>query len=366
MGQESKIEWLNGGHTASPWHGCQHATLPDGSEHPACDHCYAEAMAKRNPAVLGVWGAAGTRVMSKSFHDNCRKWNAAAEKAGVRQSVFPSICDISEDWQGPILDNEGRVIRKLTGDPEAMIDRGSATLDDLRRDLFRTIDACPWLDFLLLTKRPENVRRMLVPHCLDKVPGHVSQNEGDGYHLRRRENLWLGTSISDQATANVMVPRLLECRDLSTVLFLSIEPLLGPVDLTRIRFDAETQMDVLRAEGVDLRTGCICTGEDAAGIDWVIVGGESGPHARPMHPDWVRSIVRQCKAAGVPVLSFPAWRPPMPANQSCPHNDPANHRDVRDGNTIKTYCRVCGKWIGNRPAKEATSVSRKYTREKPC
>src|SRR5690606_12502626 len=95
-----------------------------------------------------------------------------------------------------------------------------------------------------------------------------------------RPNVWLGCSVSDQATADAMIPELLKCRDLTPVLFVSAEPLLGPIDLPeylgRLRVTHER------------------------GIDFAIVGGESGPHARPCNLRWIRSIRDQCKAAGVP------------------------------------------------------------------
>jgi protein gp37 len=107
-----------------------------------------------------------------------------------------------------------------------------------------------------------------------------------------RQNVWLGTSISDQKTADEWIPRLLKNRDLAPVLFLSCEPLLGPIDLSRWM----SGLDVSRDEdGRDL--GSASGGSD---IDWVIVGGESGHDARPCDTSWVRSIVRQCRDASVP------------------------------------------------------------------
>jgi protein gp37 len=101
-----------------------------------------------------------------------------------------------------------------------------------------------------------------------------------------RPNVWLGTSVSDQATVEKLVPELLDCDELCPVLFLSIEPLLGPIDLEWFwsRFP---------------------------GIRWVIVGGESGPHARACDLAWIRSIRDQCKAAGVPVFVKQLGRGPL-------------------------------------------------------
>lgn len=318
MGTTTKIEWCD--HSASPWHGCQHAVDPDGAGHPACTNCYAEAMARRNPGTLGKWGPDGTRIVSKSFAANCRRWNKQAEAAGVRQSVFPSICDPFEAWDGQILNSDGETVYRLghwqysgLKPGQFFLDsREPARMDDLRRDLFATIDGCPWLDFLLLTKRPENVRRMWLTK---PMPGFEEHSGGvailDMEDFDRcevyRSNVFLGTSISDQHTADVWVPRLLECRDLCPVLFLSVEPLLGPVDLHAIGKNASGWPAINSLTGERrAEQGPTTRVHDGPHIDWVIVGGESGPHARPMHPAWVRSIENQCAAAGVPFL-FKQW-----------------------------------------------------------
>jgi protein gp37 len=135
-----------------------------------------------------------------------------------------------------------------------------------------------------------------------------------------RSNVWLGTSIACQEDADRNIPELLKCRDLCAKLFLSIEPLVGPVDLL---IDGECSgwachecgsrnVDTeVRVADDDVSTyacgdcGYVGGGEDAnwkSLIDWVIVGGESGPNARPCDIAWIRSIVRQCREAGVPVF----------------------------------------------------------------
>jgi protein gp37 len=278
MGENSNIEWTD--HTFNPWRGCTHATAA-GEAHPGCTHCYAEQLSKRNPKALGVWGERGVRVMgTPAYWRQPLKWNEAAEREGVRKRVFcASLADVLEDWQGPILDSKGRKLWRCWDNTriEASESRPSPrwsplTMDDLRRDLFALIDATPNLDWLLLTKRPENIQRMwrqfgtferVNPECF-------------GLHRHRRDNVWLLTSVSNQATADALVPELLKCRHLVPVLGLSCEPLLGPINF-RWR-----------------------------GLDWVIAGGESGPHARPMHPDWARSLRGQCQAAGVPFF-FKQW-----------------------------------------------------------
>jgi hypothetical protein len=161
------------------------------------------------------------------------------------------------------------------------------TMDDVRARLFRLIDATPNLDWLLLTKRPENIQRMWVKGFCDNHVCEASKTTGifcphdscdldDGVRAAGRSNVWLGTSVENQEYAEKRIPHLLGCRDLARVLFLSCEPLLGPVDLSRWMSSAEE------------------------GKFWVIAGGESGPEARPSHPNWFRGLRDQCAAAGVP------------------------------------------------------------------
>jgi protein gp37 len=148
-------------------------------------------------------------------------------------------------------------------------------MDDLRSDLFRLIDKTPNLDWLLLTKRPENVARMWCSHVnLDgRPPSRLC-----------RHNIWILASASDQASYDSQVAALVvnglgRC----LVLGMSLEPLVGPIDL--------------RLEECVIPKG---HAELAERLSWVIVGGESGPDARPCQVEWVRSIVKQCDEAAVP------------------------------------------------------------------
>jgi protein gp37 len=139
------------------------------------------------------------------------------------------------------------------------------TMADVRRRLFKLIDATPNLDWLLLTKRIENVKR-LWPSLLAR-------------------NIWLGTSVENQAAAEERIPILLQIP--ASIRFLSCEPLLEAIDM-------HPWIDCTCNE---ISGTCInCQG---GGIHWMIVGGESGPGARPMDVAWARSIVRQCKDRGV-------------------------------------------------------------------
>lgn len=262
MAENSAIEWTD--HTFNPWIGCTKVS-------PGCDHCYAERdMAGRLKVVQ--WGPHSARVRTKPA--NWRKplaWNSKHEQFfaehGRRQRVFcSSLADV--------FDN--------------------AVADEWRNDLANLIQDTPHLDWLLLTKRIGNAGAMLRAMFLDGVP----------------DNVWLGATIVNQAEADRDIPKLL--RTEASVHFLSMEPLLGPVDLTTAACKpcptsgGNLSMDPTTG-AYECCSRCDFTGiGDEWGIDWVIVGGESGPGARPMHPDWARSLRDQCAAVGVPFL-FKQW-----------------------------------------------------------
>lgn len=276
MGETTKIQWCD--HTFNPWRGCTKV-------HTGCANCYAETNAKRNTEMFGVWGERGTRVVaSESMWRQPLKWNREAEAAGVRRRVFcASLADVFEDWSGPMVsaDGTGRAVYRSDADPFS-----AETMQDARERLFRLIDSTPWLDWLLVTKRPQNVRRMWPENHVRMGPREYREwLKNPSYNKDHRFNAQILTSISDQQTAQEMVQHLLKCRDLAPVLGLSIEPLLGPINLRTGVYEQHDRR---------------CRGTTLDGIDWVIVGGESGPNARPCNIAWIRSIVQQCKAAGVP------------------------------------------------------------------
>lgn len=326
MAENSAIEWTT--HTFNPWRGCTKVAA-------GCANCYADTLSKRNPGTLGIWGPNGTRVVaSESQWRLPLKWNREAEAANklnaihfpgmppVRPRVFcASLADVFEDWQGVMRGSKGKYLHHAdrwqmanNNSPyielaDIAIGQSRVTIADVRRRLFTLIDATPNLDWLLLTKRPENIRRMwpyaksvngLCPSCKSRegVHGGCSCMLLKASEVQFRPNVWLGTSIATQADAEQNIPHLLKCRDLSPVLFISAEPLLGPVDID-LAFGPQN-------EGQWMNT--IECGDPANkyGINWVIAGGESGPNARPMHPSWARSLRDQCQAAGVPFL-FKQW-----------------------------------------------------------
>lgn len=295
MAIETKIEWAD--HTWSPWRSCQHADLPDGTPHPGCLNCYAEAMAKRNQQVMGVWGTKGTRVVAAPISwKTVRSWNADCRFRGATESVFPSFCDPFEDWPGPMHDTRGRVLSRCQdclriGDFEAdscpcgSDDVPGLTMSDVRSDLMSLIDETHHLNWILLTKRPHNVITML---C--ETPGNRGFNSGVCRH-----NTWLLYSASDQRSLEAGIESLIGCRNLFAVTGVCLGPLIGLVDMRR----------------------------HIAELDWVIIEGESGAGARPCALEWIRDAIAQCQAAHVPCFHKQLGAHPLH------HGDSADARAIR-------------------------------------
>ena len=319
MGKDTKIEWCH--HTFNCWRGCTKVSA-------ACANCYAEKQAKRNPSVLGIWGDSGTRVVAaESAWREPLKWDKAAKEAGERHRVFcASMADVFEDWQGEMRCSGGTPSGVNYG-PLAQIDgKEPLRMQDVRRRLFALIDQTPNLDWLLLTKRPQNVLKFMP--LVDTVDGEcVFPSDRSKF----RPNVWIGTTVEDQKTADERIPHLWSVP--AKIRFLSCEPLLGPVDLSAwigpkkdCQYYDKTPTEQRRNEGVidccryenpsgKCKPG-FCPFGYIGGISWVIAGGESGPHARPSHPDWFRSLQRQCAAAGVPFFfkQWGEWSPMSYAN----------------------------------------------------
>ena len=251
MAENTKIEWAH--HTFNPWIGCTKVG-------PGCDNCYAADLSK---ARLGVpWGPGEPRRhTAASTWKQPRAWNNRAAKLGIRYRVFcASLADV--------FDNEV---------PTAW-----------RAELFQLIRETPHLDWLLVTKRIGNAAKMA------EAAGGLP------------ENVWLGATIVNQLEADRDIPKLLAVKG-PRFRFLSMEPLLGPVDLrtlSTLQFRDAEMLDALSGQ-LSGMFGDYCPTRLPA-LDWIIVGGESGPNARPMHPDWARNIRDQCAAAGVPFL-FKQW-----------------------------------------------------------
>lgn len=275
--QNTKIEWCD--HTFNPWVGCSKV-------HAGCANCYAEElMATRFRKVQ--WGPHGSRrITSEATWRQPKKWDKAArdareawaEECAERDSlVWPgkperprvfcgSLCDWAEDWRGPLVDHQGR----------------SQAMNDVRFRLLDLAAECRSLDWLFLTKRPERVAGILSEWSMQCLPDAPVRDVVPS-------SWWFGASVSDQETADRLVPQLLRVREVAphSKLFVSAEPLLGPIDwhLDEWRETSGPQ----GAVPVDIP-------------DWIIVGGESGRNARPCNLDWIRDTVEQCQSANVPVF----------------------------------------------------------------
>lgn len=278
MGEHTKIEWAH--HTFNPWRGCSKVSA-------GCANCYAEKMSRRNTATLGVWGDGGTRVIASEWYwRQPLKWGRDAERAGERRRVFcASMADVFERRE---------------------------ELVKPRIRLFDLIQNTPNLDWLLLTKRPQEVLRILQE--VRDISAECRAEDGHEKCARTHRwlqgwldgtppsNIWLGTSVESQQVADERIFALLEAP--AEVRFLSCEPLLGPLDLEKpgpwwTWLSPCSYYCDHDAEGGGHRP-------ERSKIDWVIAGGESGPDARPCHPDWFRSLRDQCQTAGVPFF-FKQW-----------------------------------------------------------
>jgi protein gp37 len=239
MSANSKIEWCDATFNIA-W-GC----IKVG---PGCEHCYAETLAKRYGH--DVWGPAKTtprRTFGPRHWAEPLKWNRDAEKEGVRRRVFcSSMADVFEDHP---------------------------TITEEREKLWPLIRATPWLDWLLLTKRPERIQQSL--------PADWPFN---GY-----PNVWLGTSI-ENADYLHRLPHLLDVP--APVHFVSAEPLLGPLPI-----------------GAKLRHY-----GGLGKLDWVIVGGESGPRAREFHLGWALDLIVESLAFDFKVFVKQLGRRPIVEN----------------------------------------------------
>lgn len=277
MAENTSIEWTD--NTFNCWIGCQ--LVSD-----ACIGCYAEALNNRHKWA-DEWGPHGIRHRtSEGNWKQPLKWNRRAEKAGIRETVFcASLADI--------------------------FDNHKSILPEWRSDLWQLIRDTPWLDWQLLTKRPQNIKR------------YLPDDWGDGY-----SNVWLGTTVENQTEADRRIPILLDVP--AKVRFLSCEPLLDELKIAhwlRISwrcsycggyFGGRHQVTCPNCHkdngwcgshkfnNRNIAQSPLSRGQTGQGIDWIICGGESGPKARPMHPDWARSLRDQCAQAGVPFL-FKQW-----------------------------------------------------------
>jgi protein gp37 len=303
MGKTS-IEWTE--HTWNPVRGC---SMAKGSEAGGCLNCYAARIAAQNrPAQKSpTTGEAFAKFLPPG-----PRWTGKVE-------LIPEMLEIPLKRRKP-----------TTFFVNSMSDLFHEALPVKdRRRVFDTMCEAPQHRYQILTKRAQVMKEFGVWWCMQHVEPVMPSN------------WWLGVSVEDQQRADERIPLLLQTP--AAVRFVSAEPLLGPVELTRISYIDHLRESLVKfarwsaeKEGRDIEAAaqeaaasvtdeglpngekpnidCLSgrwfdgwdSGDDCKKLDWVIVGGESGPGARPMHPDWVRSIRDQCQEAGVPFF-FKQW-----------------------------------------------------------
>lgn len=248
MGANTKIEWAT--HTFNPWIGCTEVSA-------ACDFCYARTLAQRHG-----WAEWGNHPRHRTSAANWKlplKWNRDTEFREVDEPRPRVFCASLAD----VFDNQ--------------------VPTEWRTDLWRLIRETPNLDWLLLTKRPQNVVKMLPGPCAARPWPWP--------------NVWLGTTVENQEEGDRRIPHLLAVP--ANVHFLSCEPLLGPIDLNRISLPGDGHRLGGHASALHRQFDGNFYEFDRQ-VGWVICGGESGSHWRPMQNEWALSLLRQCEGASVP------------------------------------------------------------------
>jgi len=268
----TKIEWTHRpgttGETWNPVTGCD--PISEG-----CTHCWAKRMSKRLAGRFGY-----------------------SEDEPFRVTLHPDRLDEPLHWKKPRT-----VFVCSMGD----LFHEAIPLDYVA-DVFDRMARCPVHTFILLTKRPEQMNAKL-QQLLDwswsdvTWTGRTPEFARSPYPL---PNLWLGVTAENQRRADERIPLLLQCP--AAVRFVSIEPMLGPVDLSYW-------------QDYDVSIG------ERPALDWIIVGGETGPGARPMRPWWVQSVRDQCVSAGVPFF-FKKWGD---WGRNLPASDPRRQGHLLDG-----------------------------------
>ena len=316
MSDKTRIEWADA--TVNAVNGCSVLS-------PGCTNCYAMKQAHRFPARQGL------TVKTKGG----MVWTGEV-RLNEKQLLLPL------GWKRP-----RRIFWNAHGDlfhesvPDEWIDR-----------VFAVCALTPQHQHLILTKRSERMREYVSRRAADWLmawgaaaraaelrPRDLRPDEQGRLLMRDHgpfplPNVWLGVSVEDQARADQRIPDLLATP--AAIRFISAEPLLGPVDLTRLYYDGMVNINGLTGDhGVTLPL----KGRGPK-LDWVIVGGESGPNARPMHPNWARSLRYQCAAAAVPFF-FKQWGEWFPGELA---DDGAQMRAYPDNDHDPDAVNWTGQW----------------------
>lgn len=268
----TKIEWADW--TFNPWIGCTRVSE-------GCRNCYAEREDARRGWTPAGWGPGKDRKRtSVAYWNQPLKWQKESEKTlSTPGRVF---CASLADWADEEVD------------------------DSWRDDLFGVIAYTPKLNWLMLTKRPENARRYLRElhagqrKIIDRLVygpkerGLAAALVVKSAYDRKWDNVWVGVSVEDQKTADERLPILMDTP--AAIRWVSYEPALGPVDFSK-------WLDIHRTP-------------TPAGLDWIVVGGESGPKARPFHVEWAYDVIGQTvQAAKYAFVKQLGARPFFPAGE---------------------------------------------------
>lgn len=286
----SSIEWTDV--TWNPVTGCDRVS-------PGCDNCYAATMARR------------LKAMGQPRYQTDGDPRTSGPGFGV--AVHDDVLEPPLRWRKP-----RRVFVNSMSDLFH-----PAVPDEFIAAVFAVMDLAHRHTFQVLTKRPRRMRALLASDgFLNAVAGAIAARDPDPERADRRAedptlirhytpprwplpNVWLGTSVEDQQRADERIPPLLDTP--AAVRFLSCEPLLGPVDLQY--YLGVEYLDTLDGWGHEMFSAL--QGRVGGGLHWIIVGGESGRRARPMHPAWARQLRDQAEAAEVPFFfkQWGEWRP---------------------------------------------------------
>jgi len=342
---DSRIEWTDA--TWNPVTGCTRASE-------GCDNCYAVVMTKRLEA-MGQEKYAGLVNLGKNHFNGV-----------VRTHEDALLLPLT--WKKPrqiFVNSMSDLFHKDV--PFEFIDK-----------VFAVMALCPQHVFQVLTKRPDRMaeylndrlqpgagetvgadRRSFISAECYRILEEGGECDPDkdanwteaGSHRRMGwawplPNVWIGSSVEDQVAADERIPHLLKCP--AAVRFLSCEPLLGPVDLALTRSDRVAH--VLKSSSSF--PGFASTGKKESLIHWVICGGESGHKARPMHPDWARSLRDQCQAARVPFF-FKQWGEFAPGDQIPPAHSLDPQRP--SGFTYRVGKKAAGRLLDGRTWDEVPS-----------
>lgn len=284
MSNTTKIQWADA--TFNPWIGCTKVS-------PGCLNCYAE-----NTTRARVLRSRGQETWGKGAKRS--RTSAATWKQPVQWNKNPMVCDLCGETQTihsfRCYQCDERYPRRSRIFPSLCDWLDSEVPIEWLADFLKLIYETPNLDWLLLTKRPEQWRERVNQAAADmrdmSPQGSAFRNWLQGWfeHEQFPENVWIGTSVEDQTRADERIPEFLKIP--AKVRFLSCEPLLGPVDLDRyVLPSVEDVQTAYRGETMKWPH-----------LHWVIVGGESGAQARQCNADWIRAMVKQCRAAKVPIF----------------------------------------------------------------